>query len=96
MQNEPESVVTYESCFWTPAQIDTRVANNSSILTTKLIMPESRIFNTSFSDPALSDPSAVRNISIVAGHISPPSMTLLEKVLPSITHLLRARARTCG
>ena len=72
MQNEPEGVVTYESCFWTPAQIDTRVAINSSILTTKLIMPESRIFNTSFSGPALSDPSAVRNISIVAGHISPP------------------------
>lgn len=69
MQNEPDANVTYESCSWTGAQMDTWVANNSSVLTTKLIMPESEGFNTSYSDPALNDPNAVRHISIIAGHL---------------------------
>jgi glucuronoarabinoxylan endo-1,4-beta-xylanase len=49
--------------------MDTWVAANSSVLTTKLIMPESATFNTGLSDPALDDPNAVNNISIVGGHI---------------------------
>ncbi|HME57893.1 MAG TPA: hypothetical protein VKF63_06110 [Terracidiphilus sp.] len=69
MQNEPDANVTYESCVWTGAQMDTWVANNASVLTTKLIMPESESFNTSYSDPALNDASAVGNIGIIAGHI---------------------------
>jgi glucuronoarabinoxylan endo-1,4-beta-xylanase len=70
MQNEPDApVTTYEACVWTPAQMDTWVANYGSVLTTKLIMPESESFNTSFSDPALSDPNAVGKIGIVAGHL---------------------------
>ena len=48
---------------------DTWVANNSSVLTTKLMMPESESFNTNFSDPALNDANAVGHIGIVAGHI---------------------------
>lgn len=68
MQNEPDAVVTYESCSWTPAQMDTWVANNSSVLTTRLIMPESESFNTSYSDPALNDANAVDHIAIIAGH----------------------------
>jgi len=69
MQNEPDANVTYESCVWTPVQMDTWVANNSSVLTTKLIMPESEGFTTSYSDPALNDPNAVGNIGIIAGHL---------------------------
>ena len=69
MQNEPDANVTYESCVWTGAQMDTWVAQNSSVLTTKLIMPESESFTTSLSDPALNDSSAVGKIGIVAGHI---------------------------
>jgi glucuronoarabinoxylan endo-1,4-beta-xylanase len=69
MQNEPDAVVNYESCSWDGAQMDTWVANNSSVLTTKFMMPESEDFNPSLSDPALDDPSAVGHISIVAGHI---------------------------
>jgi glucuronoarabinoxylan endo-1,4-beta-xylanase len=69
MQNEPDANVTYESCVWTGATMDTWVANNASVLTTKLMMPESESFNTSFSDPALDDPNAVNNISIIAGHL---------------------------
>ncbi|MGD0095414.1 MAG: cellulose binding domain-containing protein [Terracidiphilus sp.] len=69
MQNEPDANVTYESCVWTPAQMDTWVANNSSVLTTKLMMPESESFTVGYSDPSLDDPNAVGHIPIVAGHI---------------------------
>ena len=68
MQNEPDASVTYESCSWTPAQMDAWVSQNASVLTTRLIMPESQSFNTSYSDPALADPSAAGRIAIVAGH----------------------------
>ena len=69
MQNEPDENVAYESCVWTGAQMDTWVAQNASVLTTKLIMPESATFNTGYSDPALNDPKAVGNIGIIAGHL---------------------------
>jgi glucuronoarabinoxylan endo-1,4-beta-xylanase len=69
IQNEPDATVTYESCFWTGATLDTWIANNSSVLTTKLIMPESESFTTSYSDPALNDPNAVGHIAIIAGHL---------------------------
>lgn len=69
MQNEPDASVTYESADWTGAQMDTWVANNSSVLTTKLMMPESESLITSQSDPALNDPNAVGHIGIIAGHI---------------------------
>jgi len=70
MQNEPDASVTYESCVWTGAQMDTWVASlNPNPLTTKLIMPESESFTTSYSDPALADPNAVGNIGIIAGHL---------------------------
>jgi glucuronoarabinoxylan endo-1,4-beta-xylanase len=69
MQNEPDADVTYESCTWTPQQMDTWIADNASVLTTNLIMPESEGFNTDYSDPALNDPSAVGYIGIIAGHL---------------------------
>jgi len=69
IQNEPDANVSYESCVWTGAEMDTWVANNAAVLTTKLIMPESENFTASYSDPALNDSSAVGKISIIAGHI---------------------------
>jgi glucuronoarabinoxylan endo-1,4-beta-xylanase len=69
MQNEPDANVTYESCVWTPAQMDAWAANNAQILTTKLIMPESQNFLASYADPAMNDPLAAANISIIGGHI---------------------------
>jgi len=69
MQNEPDANVTYESCSWTGRQIDKWVANSSSVLTTRLIMPESESFDTSYSDPALNDPKALEHITIVGGHL---------------------------
>jgi glucuronoarabinoxylan endo-1,4-beta-xylanase len=69
MQNEPDANVSYESCVWTGPQMDTWIAGNASVLTTKLIMPESESFTTSYSDPALDDPDAVNYISIIGGHL---------------------------
>jgi glucuronoarabinoxylan endo-1,4-beta-xylanase len=69
MQNEPDANVTYESCVWTGATMDTWVANNAGALTTKLMMPESESFITGLSDPALNDANAVGKISIIAGHL---------------------------
>jgi O-glycosyl hydrolase len=80
MQNEPEENVSYESCVWTGAQMDTWVAGNASVITadpnypTKLIMPESEDFNTAFTAPiftssAVVDPTADNLISIIGGHI---------------------------
>jgi O-glycosyl hydrolase len=74
MQNEPEENVTYESCVWTPQQMDTWVAGSASTITsdpysTKLIMPESDTFNPVDAATALGDPNAESLISIIGGHI---------------------------
>jgi O-glycosyl hydrolase len=74
MQNEPEENVTYESCVWTPEEMDTWVADNGSIITsdayhTQLMMPESNNFNPVDAAKALSDPNAEGLINIVGGHI---------------------------
>lgn len=69
MQNEPDASVTYESCTWSGQQMDAWVSQNASVLTTKLMMPESESFSASLSDPALNDASAASSIAIVAGHL---------------------------
>ena len=60
MQNEPDySAATgenYESCSWTAQQMDTWIAGNASVLTAKLIMPESFQFIQAQSNTALEDP----------------------------------------
>jgi len=74
MQNEPEENVNYESCLWTPQQMDTWIAGNASTITsdpysTKLIMPEADSFQPSQALTALEDPSAQGLISIIGGHL---------------------------
>jgi glucuronoarabinoxylan endo-1,4-beta-xylanase len=69
MQNEPDANVSYESCSWTGATMDAWVANNSSVLTARLMMPESENFNVGYSDPSLNDANAVGHVAIVAGHL---------------------------
>jgi glucuronoarabinoxylan endo-1,4-beta-xylanase len=73
----------YESELWTGAQMDTWVANNASVLTTKFMMPESYYFSTTMSDPTLNDPNAVGNVAIVGGHLygSYPYYYTLAKTL---------------
>jgi O-glycosyl hydrolase len=74
MQNEPEENVGYESCIWTPAQMDAWVAGYASTITsdaysTKLIMPESDNFSPVDASPTLNDASAEGQVSIIGGHI---------------------------
>lgn len=70
IQNEPDIVVTYESCSWTPTQMLTFCRNNAgAIAATKVIMPESFQFSHAMSDPVLNDATAVANIDLVGGHI---------------------------
>jgi glucuronoarabinoxylan endo-1,4-beta-xylanase len=86
MQNEPDwsaqPTENYESCSWTAAQMDTWIANNASVLTAKLIMPESLNFNPAQALTALNDPNAVDKIGIVAGHLygtAPAAYPLAEQ-----------------
>ena len=70
IQNEPDIVVTYESCSWTAAQMLTFCHNNAGAITaTKVIMPESYQFQHAMSDPTLNDPTASANIDLIGGHI---------------------------
>jgi O-glycosyl hydrolase len=74
MQNEPEENVNYESCLWTPQQMDTWIAGSASIITsdpysTKLIMPEADSFQPAQAATALSDTNAQGLISIIGGHL---------------------------
>jgi O-glycosyl hydrolase len=83
MQNEPDFAnVDYESCNWTAAQMDAWVAGNASVLTTKLIMPESFQFIQAQALTALDDPGAEPLISIIGGHLygaSPAPYPLAEQ-----------------
>ena len=74
MQNEPEENVTYESCVWTPDQMDAWVAGYAATITsdpysTKLIMPESDTFNPVDAATTLNDPAAEGLVSIIGGHL---------------------------
>jgi O-glycosyl hydrolase len=73
MQNEPEENVSYESCLWTPQQmdqwIDSLVTPGPNPLTAKLIMPEADSFQPSQASTALNDTTAESAISIIGGHL---------------------------
>lgn len=86
MQNEPDYAdVNYESCYWTPAQMDTWIDDEVSAISamspTKLMMPESFNFNVAQAAPSLADTVAEEEIGIVAGHlygVSPSYYTTAE------------------
>ncbi len=70
VQNEPDIVVTYESCEWTSAQMLAFCRNNAGAITaTKVIAPESFQFRRPMSDPLLNDDIAAENLDIIGGHI---------------------------
>jgi glucuronoarabinoxylan endo-1,4-beta-xylanase len=69
MQNEPDITVTYQSCSWTAAQMETWVANNAPTVGKPFVMPESFHFSDSYSDPTLNNATAASHVTIVAGHI---------------------------
>jgi glucuronoarabinoxylan endo-1,4-beta-xylanase len=70
IQNEPDANVTYESCVWTPAQLQAFCHTNASAITNApVMMPESESYNTSYSDPTLDDPVAAANVTFIGGHL---------------------------
>jgi glucuronoarabinoxylan endo-1,4-beta-xylanase len=70
LQNEPDANVNYDSCSWTPAQLQAFCHTNAGAITNApVVMPESEGFNTAYSEPTLNDPVAAANVSIVAGHL---------------------------
>lgn len=68
-QNEPDISVSYDSCGWTPTQMQTFCRSNAPTIGRPVVMPESFNFNDSYSDPTLNDSSAANNIAVVGGHI---------------------------
>ncbi|MCL2659211.1 MAG: hypothetical protein FWD64_01650 [Acidobacteriaceae bacterium] len=70
--NEPDwsgPKVKYESVSWTPDQLHTWLAKYGSMLTAKIIMPESYNFDFSLSNPSLDDPKTRDMIGIVGEHL---------------------------
>jgi glucuronoarabinoxylan endo-1,4-beta-xylanase len=68
-QNEPDITVTYESCSWTPAQMETWVLNNAPTVGKPIVMPESFHFDDAYSDPTLNNSTAASHVTYIAGHI---------------------------
>lgn len=73
MANEPDWSARpkehYESCSWTADQIYAWIANYGSMLSTRLIMPESYFFDTKLSKPSLDDPKTRDRIGIIGEHL---------------------------
>ena len=69
LQNEPDVSVSYESCDWTSTQMLNFLANNASVIPTRVMAAESYHFAHSFTDPILNDAAAEPNVDIIAGHI---------------------------
>jgi glucuronoarabinoxylan endo-1,4-beta-xylanase len=73
MQNEPDYSAqageNYESCSWTPTQMDQWLDAEGSAITVPLMMPESTSFDPAQAAPSLQDARAAGAIGIVAGHL---------------------------
>ena len=68
VQNEPNINVSYESCTWTAEQMRDFVAGYAGGITTKVIMPETFNFLSTFGDVTLNDPAGSANTDICAFH----------------------------
>jgi len=74
IQNEPDAVVGYESCYWSPQQFhdfvpflhNALVASN--VASTRIMLPEDMHWQTNYYAVAMSDPSVATNVGIVANH----------------------------
>jgi glucuronoarabinoxylan endo-1,4-beta-xylanase len=69
LQNEPDAIVSYESCSWNGAQFLDFCKNHASAIGKPVLMLESQGFVFSFSDPTLNDSVACANISFIGGHL---------------------------
>ncbi|MBV9852324.1 MAG: glucuronoxylanase XynC [Armatimonadetes bacterium] len=69
IQNEPDIKVSYESCTWGPAQLETFCRDDALEIGKPVVMPESYHFDDAFSAPTLADRVAASHVALVAGHI---------------------------
>ncbi len=69
VQNEPDAVVTYESCFWTPTQFLNFMRYDAPMVGVPVFMPESEGFNHAYSDSTLNDSLADAHTAFIAGHL---------------------------
>jgi glucuronoarabinoxylan endo-1,4-beta-xylanase len=69
IQNEPDAMVTYESCSWNATQFLNFTKNNAAAIGVRIMMPESQNFVHALSDSTLNDPSGAANVAIIGGHI---------------------------
>lgn len=70
IQNEPDIVVDYESCDWTPQEMRDFIRNNTFDWgKTKLMAAESFQFRQPFTDTILQDATAAAKVGIIGGHI---------------------------
>jgi len=68
IQNEPDMGVTYAGCIWTAAQITSFIKNYGSLISGKIIAPESIGMTDNYANTLLADDGAMNNLSIYAGH----------------------------
>jgi len=68
IQNEPDMGVTYAGCIWTPAQITSFIKDYGSLISGKIIAPESIGMTDNYVSALLADDGAMNNLSIYAGH----------------------------
>jgi len=87
IQNEPDAVVTYESCTWNSTSLLNFTKYNAPTIGYPLIMPESESFITSLSDPSIDDPDALKNITYIAGHIYGANPFTYTKAINSGKHV---------
>lgn len=69
LQNEPDIKVGYESCSWSPAQLQTFCRNDAAEIGKPVVMPESYHFDDAWLVPTLTDSVAAGHVAVVAGHI---------------------------
>jgi glucuronoarabinoxylan endo-1,4-beta-xylanase len=73
IQNEPDYATDWTA--WTATDILNFMKNNASVITTKVIAPESFQFVKSMSDPILNDSTALANLDILGAHLYGTSLS---------------------
>ena len=69
IQNEPNIEVGYESCNWTPEQLQSFCKNNASAIGKPVMAPEAFNFDRNYSDPILNDSTANAHLQYIGGHL---------------------------
>ena len=80
IQNEPDAIVTYESCWWTSQQFHDFIPYLSAALTasnvaaTKIMIPEDEGWQWNLATNSMSDPAVSNLVGILGGHnyVYPP------------------------